>query len=201
MQKIARRHSLSTDYVLRRYAAERLMYRISLSSVRDSVVLKGGSLFMVWIKDIALARPTMDTDFLFRNAVSEQMLRDVFNEICSIRYDDDAVVFDVGTLRVRDIRAKNVYGGFEVSLTARLGKTRIPVQIDIGIGDCVTPMSERTAFPKILDELEEALLLTYPKESVIAEKFEAMISIGLINSRMKDFYDVWFLLSHECPVL
>ncbi len=196
LRNIGRETGRPTDYVLRRYAAERLLYRIGKSSLCDDVILKGGILFFLWSGDLRSARPTMDTDFLFRKAITEEHLRESFKEICSIEYDD-ALRFDMTTLQIRDIRAKQVYGGFELKMTAFLGTTRIPVQMDIGLGDNVTPVPRKTCFPKLLDEFPAAEIFVYPKETFVAEKVEAIVSIGLINSRMKDFYDLWSILQKE----
>ncbi len=184
---------LPFDYLLRRYAAERFLYRISQSPLSKNLVLKGGSLFFLWSGDITLARPTMDTDFLCTAPLTVETLSNALKDVFEVACEEDGLFFDPETLRIRDIRSQEAYGGYEVTLVARISNSRIPVQVDIGIGDCVTPRPKLEAFPKLLDFLPSAELFTYPKETVLAEKLEAMVSIGLVNSRMKDFYDVWML--------
>ncbi len=184
---------LSFDYLLRRYAAERFLFRISQTPLRENLVLKGGALFFLWSGDIALARPTMDTDFLCTTPLTMEILRNALKDVFEVVYEEDGLIFDASTLNIQDIRSKEAYGGYEFNLVAYLGNIRIPVQVDIGLGDCITPQPCIESFPKLLDHLSPANLLTYPKETVLAEKLEAMVSIGLANSRMKDFYDVWSL--------
>jgi hypothetical protein len=106
--------------------------------------------------------------------------------------EDDGLVFRSETIRVRQIREDNVYGGMRVTLEARLGKIRIPLQVDIGFGDSVTPEAQQEEFPTLLD-FPAPILLTHPRETSIAEKFEAIVNLGLTNSRMKDYYDIWLL--------
>ncbi len=196
---IARLHNrsralgLSFDYLLRRYAAERFLYRISRTALSKHLVLKSGSLFFLWSGDITLARPTMDTDFLYTSALTLDALAEALKDVFEVAYEEDGLVFDSETLRIQDIRSQEAYGGYEFTLVARLANIRIPVQVDIGMGDCITPQPCVEEYPKLLDHLAPARLSIYPKESVLAEKLEAMVSIGLVNSRMKDFYDVWML--------
>ncbi len=197
LKNISKKLGMPFIYVLRRYAAERLLYRIGISSAADSFVLKGGALFILWNGDIASARPTMDTDFLFVKKLNYDTLLNFFHELCDMEYEEDGIVFSKESVQIQDIRALQAYGGYEVNIFAYIGKIKIPVQIDIGVGDRITPNPDKIEFPGILSELPCAYLKTYPQETVIAEKYETAISKGLTNSRMKDFYDLWTLLHGE----
>jgi hypothetical protein len=137
-------------------------------------------------------RPTKDLDLLAILDKSPEELDQIFREICTLIVEDDGLVFRSETIRVRQIREDNVYGGMRVTFEARLGKIRIPLQVDIGFGDAVTPQAHQEEFPTLLD-FPAPILLTYPRETSIAEKFEAIVNLGLTNSRMKDYYDIWLL--------
>jgi predicted nucleotidyltransferase component of viral defense system len=175
--------------VLTRYGLERFLYRLSISPHRDGFVLKGALLLQLWTAEIY--RPTHDLDLLGR-ALSDINLRKVFTEVCSQNVEDDGLTFLPGTIRVERIRDEEAYEGVRVRVEARLGDARIPLQIDIGLGDTIVPASEELEYSTLL-EFPAPKLHAYSKESVIAEKFEAMVKLGVANSRMKDFYDLWVL--------
>jgi predicted nucleotidyltransferase component of viral defense system len=178
------------QYVLMRYGLERIMYRLSRSAYAKQFVVKGAMLLRVWTGE--QYRPTKDLDLLATPEKSPEELDRVFHEVCTLIVEDDGLVFLSETIRVRQIREDNVYGGIRVTLQARLGKIRIPLQVDIGFGDAVTPEARSEEFPTLLD-FPAPVLLTYPRETSIAEKFEAIVNLGLTNSRMKDYYDIWLL--------
>src|SRR5678816_298270 len=180
-------------YVLMRYGLERLMYRLSRSVYAKEFVVKGAMLLRVWT--VEQYRPTKDLDLLAILDKSPEELDQIFHDICTLTVEDDGLVFRSETIRVREIREDNVYGGMRVTLEARLGKIRIPLQVDIGFGDAVTPEAQQEEFPTLLD-FPAPILLTYPRETAIAEKFEAIVNLGLTNSRMKDYYDIWLLSQH-----
>jgi hypothetical protein len=159
-------------------------------SLRKGICLKGALLLRVWTGE--QYRPTKDLDLLAILDKSPEELDQIFREICTLTVEDDGLVFRSETIRVRQIREDNVYGGVRVTLEARLGKIRIPLQVDIGFGDAVTPEAQQEEFPTLLD-FPAPILLTYPRETAIAEKFEAIVNLGLTNSRMKDYYDIWLL--------
>jgi len=121
-----------------------------------------------------------------------ERLRDIFQELCELTVTEDGLVFEAQSVRAEEIRENNLYQGVRVTLMARLGKARVPIQVDIGFGDAVTPKPVQMAFPTLLD-FPAPQLATYPRATVVAEKFEAMLKLGLANSRMKDFYDIWAL--------
>jgi hypothetical protein len=173
-----------------RYGLERIMYRLSRSVYAKEFVVKGAMLLRIWT--VEQYRPTKDLDLLGILERSSEELSQIFKDVCTVTVEDDGLVFRGETIRVREIREANNYGGRRVTLEARLGKIKIPLQIDIGFGDAVTPEAQREKFPTLLD-FSPPILLTYARETSIAEKFEAIVSLGLTNSRMKDYYDIWLL--------
>jgi hypothetical protein len=169
------------------FAIERLLYRLSLSEVREQFLLKGAMLFVLWTGQVH--RPTRDLDLAGRGDPSADALVRQFRQICATATEEDGLRFDADSIQVEVIREQQAYEGQRVRLLAYLGTARIPLQIDIGFGDAVTPSPQRVAFPTLLD-LPAPWLRAYPKETVVAEKLHAMITLGMINSRMKDFYDL-----------
>ncbi|TAM50094.1 MAG: nucleotidyl transferase AbiEii/AbiGii toxin family protein [Burkholderiaceae bacterium] len=186
---LAKQKGQALDLLLTRYAIERLLHRLSISPHRDRFVLKGAMLMTTWFEDPH--RPTRDVDLLgYGDPAPEPMLA-TFREICAIVLND-GIEFDVEGLRVELIREELDYGGLRLRTTARLSGARITVVIDIGFGDAIEPGLEEVELPVLLD-LPQPKLRAYARETVIAEKFQAMVALGLANSRMKDFYDVWVL--------
>ncbi len=175
-------------FLLTRYALERLLYRLSCSPHQDSFVLKGALLFQVWAE--APHRPTKDLDLLGRGTPSIERCRDVFGEICAMETEPDGLIFSADTIVVEKIKEEQEYEGVRIKFTANLENARIPIQVDIGFGDAVT--AELVEYPTLLAS-PAPWILAYPMETVIAEKVEAMVHLGMLNSRMKDFFDVWFL--------
>ena len=176
--------------LLMRFAAERLLYRLSRSPHKDKFLLKGALLFAFWFNEPR--RPTKDLDLLGRGASDLSKLEKILREICQIEAED-GLQFLAETVKGENIREDQVYGGIRLTLTAMLERARIPVQIDIGFGDAVTPKATEETLPTILD-LPAPRVKIYPKETVVAEKFEAMVKLGIANSRMKDFWDVQYLI-------
>ncbi|NOZ55522.1 MAG: nucleotidyl transferase AbiEii/AbiGii toxin family protein [Calditrichaeota bacterium] len=173
--------------LLTQYAIERFLYRLSKSSLADKFVLKGAMLFRVWAED--LFRPTKDLDLLGFGEPSPDQAAASIKSILSTPVPDDGLIFDADSLVAVEIREQQEYGGIRVKFTARLGNARILMQVDIGFGDVVTPQAQRRQFPSLLGQ-EAPELQMYPPESVVSEKLEAIISLGIANSRMKDFYDL-----------
>ena len=173
---------------LMNYAAERFLYRLSRSHYRDQFVLKGAMLFAVRIGE--QYRPTRDLDLLALGEASEAAIAAAVREIATVTVDDDGLVFDAGTLEVHPIREDNRYGGLRAVLQARLAAARIHVQIDVGFGDAITPAATDLAFPTLLVDMAAPNVLAYPTETIVAEKTEAMVDLGISNSRMKDFTDI-----------
>lgn len=178
------------ELTLVRFACERLLYRLSVSPHADRFVLKGGMLFLLWAD--RTYRPTRDIDLLGTGSMDEAGLRGIFRELCSMGVPADGLAFDAGSLAITPIRAAQQYVGSRVQMSASLGSARIPVQVDVGIGDAVLPPPERCELPSLLDH-PPARLRAYRRETVIAEKMHAMVELGELNSRMKDFHDVWWL--------
>ncbi len=178
------------QFVLMRYGAERLLYRLGQSEHAANFVLKGAMLFLVWTG--APYRATKDMDLLALKSSSSERLRDLFRELCDLPVTEDGLVFAPESVQAEEIREDNLYQGVRVTLLARLGKAKVPLQVDIGFGDAVTPKPVQTSYPTLLD-FPAPRLAMYPRETVVAEKFEAMVKLGLANSRMKDFYDIWAL--------
>ena len=179
------------ELLLTRYALERLLYRLSLSPHRERFVLKGAMLLATWFDEPH--RATRDVDLLGFGDAAEDALLATFSEIMAIEVDD-GVSFDLKGLRIEAIREEVEYGGSRLRTTAVLAGARIPVTVDIGFGDAVEPGVEDIDLPVLLD-MPSPHLRAYPPETVIAEKFHAMVALGRANSRMKDYYDIWMLTS------
>jgi hypothetical protein len=176
--------------LLTRFGTERLLYRLGESEYGGSFILKGAMLFPLWGMDEH--RPTRDADLLGFGESTEAHLVEIFRDVCRVAVEDDGLRFDPQNVVAGEIREEMEYGGIRVRLTAVLDGARIPLQIDVGFGDAVTPAPEEVDYPTLLD-LPAPHLRVYPRESVVAEKFQAMVHLGMANSRMKDFYDVWIL--------
>lgn len=186
---LAREKGQAFDLLLTRYATERLLYRLSTTPHRDRFVLKGAMLITTWFDDPH--RPTRDVDLLSYGDPAPEPMLAVFKEICEIK-ENDGIIFDVDALRIDLIREQLEYGGLRLRTTARLAGARITVVIDIGFGDAIEPGVEEINLPVMLD-LPAPRLRAYPRETVVAEKFQAMVLFGLANTRMKDYYDIWIL--------
>ena len=178
------------NFMLGRFAAERLLYRLSVSEHAATFVLKGALLFLLWSDHIY--RPTRDVDLLGFGDSSIGKLEDIFRDVCRVEVVEDGLVFAVDSVKGSGIREDQEYDGVRITLLAFLGTARIPLQIDIGFGDAITPEVEAVEFPLLLTvpALPAPKLNAYPRETVIAEKLEAMVALGMANSRMKDFYDL-----------
>lgn len=173
--------------VLTRYGIERFLYRLSLTPARDTLWLKGALLFDLWF-DVP-HRPTRDADFLGFGSADQDALQSVVRDACTIDVPD-GMRYDPASIRVREIREDAQYAGLRVTLTGRLKNVRCPVQLDVGYGDAVTPGPEEALYPTLLDDLPAPRLRVYPRETVIAEKLEAIATLGIANSRMKDYFDL-----------
>lgn len=188
--ELGRKRGEPFDLMLTRYGIERLLYRLSQSIYADRFLLKGAMLFRVW-KDTS-HRPTRDLDLLGIGSAGASDLENIFREVCSLPVEPDGLLFLPPSVKARPIREEAVYGGIRVTLEARLENAKIPIQCDIGFGDAVTPEPEHIEFPPLLD-FPAPQFRSYPIYTVVAEKLEAMVLLGETNSRMKDFYDLWYL--------
>jgi nucleotidyltransferase AbiEii toxin of type IV toxin-antitoxin system len=173
--------------MLTKYGLERILFRLSKSKYRDVFILKGALLFELWTKE--RHRPTRDADFLARGDSSPERFVRIFQEISAIEVEDDGLRIDLQTVKAQRIKEDADCEGVRVTFTAFLERAQIPIQIDIGFGDVITPGPVETEYPTLLD-LPSPHLLAYPRESVVSEKLEAMVKVGIANSRMKDFHDL-----------
>jgi hypothetical protein len=175
------------NLVLQRYVGERFLFRLAGSSEVDRFVLKGAMLFLVW--GGTEFRPTRDVDLLATARSDHAGIRRSFEAICAVPCPEDGIRFDPAAIEIANIREADEYGGVRVKLRATLGKARLPLQVDIGFGDVITPTREEVAYPTLLDH-PAPRLWTYPRETSVAEKFETMVRRGPTNTRMRDFWDV-----------
>ncbi len=175
---------------LQYYAMERFLYRLSTSQHKQVFILKGGLMLRYW--EAAFARPTLDIDLLGKSTNEEDHIAGIFRQICEQNVDPDGLQFDAASLHIERITEDAHYHGLRIGLLCYLGPSRVTMQIDVGFGDEVLPQPVAVEYPTILD-LPTPELLGYSKESTVAEKLEAMVSLGMLNSRMKDYYDLWFL--------
>lgn len=187
---LSRQRQEDFNLVLLMYAIERLLYRLAQSPFAQQFVLKGAVLFAVWTG--RLHRPTRDLDMLGYGDDSAQALKHIFQAICQTNVTPDGLEFDPNSIQVAEIREGQEYSGQRILVSATLGTARTTVQIDVGFGDAVTPAANLMVFPTLLS-FPAPVLRMYPKEVVVAEKLHAMVVHGLLNSRMKDFYDLWVL--------
>jgi hypothetical protein len=169
------------------FAIERFLYRLSRSSLADRFVLKGAMLFRVWSG--SLHRPTKDVDLLGFGDPTPTSVAAMIGQIITTTVEDDGITFDAASIRAEDIRENDDYGGIRATFTATLDKAIIPLQVDVGFGDAITPAAEDREYP-VLVGMAAPKLWMYPLETVIAEKLEAAVKLGMVNSRMKDFYDL-----------
>ncbi|MDP6890110.1 MAG: nucleotidyl transferase AbiEii/AbiGii toxin family protein [Phycisphaerales bacterium] len=184
---VARAHNADFNAILIQYAIERLLHRVSCSSEAPRFVLKGAMLFRVWFG--MLHRPTKDVDFLGTGDASPASVAKAFRAIVCTAVTEDGLRFDPKSIAAIEIRGEQAYGGVNVVLTAHLGQIPITVRIDVGFGDVVTPRVESRFLPTMLGH-EVARIQTYPPETAVSEKVEAMCRFGIANSRMKDYYDI-----------
>ncbi|OGQ35299.1 MAG: hypothetical protein A3F16_01445 [Deltaproteobacteria bacterium RIFCSPHIGHO2_12_FULL_43_9] len=190
---ISRTRKEDFQLILSRYAAERFLYRLSQSQYKETFILKGALLFLVW--DPTTYRPTRDVDFLGKEENSISKLKNIFEEICQCSVDTDGVDFLASSVKAQKIKGDQEYEGIRITLVAKLSEAKIPLQIDIGFGDVVSPPPQLITFPTLL-KFDPPKIKIYPKETVIAEKLHAIVNLGITNSRMKDFYDIWMLSKH-----
>ena len=188
LANLAREQREDFQELLSRYSRERLLYRLSVSEFQERFVLKGALLFAYWTG--APHRPTRDMDLLGYGDPDIAVLEKVFRDLCALEVRPDGLVFQPDSVKGERIKDEEKYEGVRLHMTALLEKSRIPLQIDVGFGDPVVPAPEEIDFPTLLD-FPAPHLKSYTRESMVAEKFEAMVKLGMLNTRMKDFFDVW----------
>lgn len=177
-----------SQLLLERYALHRLLYRLSRSAYAERFLLKGAQLMLVWMGEVV--RPT--ADLLGFGDLSEEGLRQIFESLCAMPIEDDGMVDPPESIRVAPIRGQDAYGGHRVFLDAQLGNARLRVQLDVGIGDAVPEEPAWVELPALLD-LQPVRLRGYRPETSIAERLETIVSLGLLNSRLKDYFDLYLL--------
>jgi predicted nucleotidyltransferase component of viral defense system len=191
---IARKEELDYQVLLIRYLYERLLYRLSVSRYRNNFCLKGGTLLYALEREFS--RPTLDIDLLgLKIKNDENVLKEIFTEIMSIPFENDGVVFDVNSLKAENLVTNKAYHGVRLIYNARLDSIIQTMKIDIGFGDVIIPSTRSLFYPTLIQNLPVPDILAYPLETVIAEKFHAMLDLAESNSRYKDFYDVYHILS------
>ena len=187
LRDLARRQEVDFNLMLDRFAAERFLYRLSASKEVDRFTLKGAALLRVWSEEEL--RPTRDVDFHAVGRDDHDAVRASLADVCGVPCPEDGVVFDTRTIRIESIRQDQEYGGLRARIQGRLGQVRLPLQVDIGFGDAISPAREQQDYPTLLD-LPVPRIWTYPRDTLIAEKLEAMVSLGAANTRVKDLWDI-----------
>ncbi len=187
---LSRQTQVEFNVLLTKYALERFLYRLSVSRYRPQFILKGALLFGVWSQEVQ--RTTRDADVLSLRAPSIGRLISDFRKICEVQGPPDGIRFPAESVRAEEIRRQNIFGGIRITLTGMLGKAVIPLQIDVAFGDVCVPPARTISYPVLLDS-PAPRLKACSRETTIAEKFHAAVSLGMRNSRMKDYFDILFL--------
>jgi len=186
----ARSETRPFQELLQYFAMERFLYRLARSSFADRFVLKGALLLTAWRAPVT--RPTIDIDLAGRTSNELEHIRPVVAELCQLSTEPDGLEFDPASIVVQRIKEDAEYEGVRVRFNATLAKARVPMQIDIGFGDVIVPKPIEVEYPAML-EFPPPVLRAYPKETVVAEKLEALTVLGMLNSRIKDYYDLALL--------
>jgi predicted nucleotidyltransferase component of viral defense system len=186
----AKESSRPFNEFLQHFAIERFIYRLSKSTHADRFILKGA--LMLWVWSVPASRPTMDIDLLGRIDNSIEVIASAVKDACRMDVEADGMSYHAETVTAARITEDAEYQGVRVHVQGSLGNARVSLQIDIGFGDVIVPGPNRVAYPVLLD-FSRPELNGYSMESTIAEKFQAMVKLGVLNSRMKDFYDIWML--------
>jgi predicted nucleotidyltransferase component of viral defense system len=194
LKNAAREKGRPFNEILQRYGMERFLYRFSQTAHAAAFTLKGA--LMLQAHNMTLTRPTRDIDVLGTGAPDSERLECMIRDCCTAEVEGDGITFDLKSISSQPIRADARYEGQRLSVMAYLRKARIPIQVDVGFGDVVVPAPVVVDYPTILD-FEPPRLRAYTFESAVAEKYEAMVELGAFNSRMKDFYDIWWLSQHH----
>lgn len=188
----SRERGCTFNALLVRYANERFLYRLSVSPYKDAFILKGSNLFLIWQQGFPY-RQTIDSDFLVVGQADEAYLKSIFIELCESKVEvQDGIVFDPASVAASEIREDTQYGGTRITLEGFLGVAKVHLQFDLGVGDVVTPAPILSNYPGVLD-FASPVLRAYPRETAIAEKTKTMVTLGMLNSRMKDFADILVL--------
>jgi predicted nucleotidyltransferase component of viral defense system len=193
---VAKKEDVFYQTILTRYFQERLLYRVSQTKYRNNFYLKGGALMYAY--EQFAARPTLDIDFLGKNISNEgPSIVAAFKEICSVPYDEDGVVFDTNNITSQNITEFKDYHGIRLSIPVKMDTIAQVMTMDIGFGDVITPQPVELDYPVLLDYLPGVNIMAYSLETVIAEKMHAIVDLADQSSRMKDYYDLYNILSKE----
>lgn len=191
LRNISKQRKLLFDDLLSQYANERLLYRLSLTPHANEFILKGGTLFLIWL-DGDTHRATQDLDFLAIKSLQIADAEAIFKHLCTMDVDiNDGIIFLPDTIQVME-RQSTIH----IVLASKIDTAIQKLSIDIGYGDVITPEIQSIDYPVLLPNMPIPKLKAYPKYTVIAEKFEAIVDLGIRNSRLKDFYDIWFICKH-----
>lgn len=187
---LSRERKEDFQLVLTHYVIERFLYRLSQSPYAKRFVLKGAMLFALWTG--YPYRTTRDLDLLGFGDASSKSLFEILKEVCETPVEPDGLSFDSRSVKITEIRDIHAYPGQRIELIVYLGEARVLLQVDIGFGDVVTPSAKEVEYPTLLG-LSPPRLSVYPKESFVSEKLESIVLLGMLNSRLKDFFDLWSL--------
>lgn len=190
LKNVAKQRKRPVQEILKYYAMERFLYRLSVSSHQSSFYLKGGLMLMVW--DPMSHRATVDIDLLAKTSNSIANLQKIINQICAIEVVPDGLAFASETLKLTEAQLEAEYHGISAAFSAQLFTAKLPMRIDFGFSDTILPHPAKVKYPTLL-ELPAPELKGYTPQTSIAEKFESIIRLGFANTRMKDFYDIWLL--------
>lgn len=191
LKNVAKQRKRPVQEILKYYAMERFLYRLSVSTHQSSFYLKGGLMLMVW--DPKSHRATVDIDLLAKTSNSIANLQKIINEVCALEVAPDGMVFTSQSLKLSEAQLEAEYRGISAAFSAQLFTAKLPMRIDFGFSDTILPNPAQVKYPTLLD-LPAPQLKGYTPETSIAEKFESIIRLGFANTRMKDFYDIWLLI-------
>jgi predicted nucleotidyltransferase component of viral defense system len=191
LQNLARVQKKPFQEILQYYGIERFLFRLSQTTHGQMFVLKGGLVF--YALGIALRRPTRDIDFRGFTSNSADHIIKIIKDVCSVSNLSDGIIYKEDTIRFEETMVDADYQGIRVTFEALLGTSKIPIRIDIGFSDVITPEAQSLQYPVLLNGMEPPVLRSYPPESIVSEKFQAMVQLMDLNSRLKDFYDIWML--------
>lgn len=190
LYNIAKKAGRPFSELLQYYAIERFLFRLSQSKYKDRLILKGALMFVAW--NAPHSRATRDIDLLAGGSNSVENIRSIVKELCQIEVTPDGMTFNQSSVKGEIIKKNEDYKGVRIRFEGRLGQAKVFMQIDFGFGDYIFPEPITISYPSILD-MPSLQLKGYPPETVVAEKFHAMVDRGILNSRMKDYYDIWLI--------
>lgn len=191
LKNLARQKKRPVQEVLKYYSIERFLYRLSISPHRNKFFLKGGLMLMIWNPESH--RATVDIDLLAKTSNKIENLENIITNICSLDVVPDGMHFLTNSLKIKEAQLITEYKGFSASFIAEIFSAKLPMRIDLGFNDSIFPKPSTLQYPSLLD-FPNPKLKGYTPQTLIAEKFESIVRLGLANTRMKDFYDIWLLI-------